>query len=214
MKVFSVALLALVVLGVCTVLPTARGDDGGVSILVMPSRDECFYEEIAGLGVKTFFHYMVTAGGSLDIEAVIRGPDGSVIWQSDRDEENRVLFKTRMVGRHSFCFSNKMSTVTPKIIAFSIMLGDGTGAGTVSGAGDDQRQDSLQRSIERIQMGLREVEEIQKHMKTREGAHRATTEVANTRVVLWCMLEIAVIVAMGCANVFYLRKMFTTKRMV
>lgn len=38
---------------------------------------------------------MVTAGGGLDIEVTIKGPDDQVIWNAQRDSENRILFKTR-----------------------------------------------------------------------------------------------------------------------
>ncbi|RNF02730.1 COP-coated vesicle membrane protein p24 precursor [Trypanosoma rangeli] len=195
----------------CAMAP-AFADDGAVSILVPANRDECFLEDITGIGVKVFLHYMVTSGGSLDIDATIYGPDNSHIWESVREAEARVLFKTRTPGRHRFCFSNKMSTITNKVVAFSIAVGE-------SGMDTNKDQmakavDPLERSIMRIQQGLREVQEVQRYLRGRERIHRATTEVANTRVVIWSAVEVLIIAFMGACNVWYLKRIFNKRRVV
>ncbi|RNE99717.1 COP-coated vesicle membrane protein p24 precursor [Trypanosoma conorhini] len=204
-------LCVLLLLLSCAVTPT-RADDGAVSILVTANRDECFVEDIPGVGVKVFLHYMVTSGGSLDIDTTIYGPDDAHIWESVREPEARVLFKTRTPGRHRICFSNKMSTITTKVVAFSIAVGE-------SGRETDNDQtakamDPLERSIMRIQQGLREVQEVQRYLRGRERVHRATTEVANTRVVVWSAVEILIIAFMGAGNVWYLKRIFNKRRVV
>lgn len=204
-------LLAIVLLCGCAMVPVAA-DDGGLAVQVGPGLTKCFYEDAPGAGVKMFLHYMVNSGGSLDIDCQVTGPDNKLIWSAERDTENRVLFKSRVPGMHSFCFLNRMSTVTPKVVSFSVMVGDGEAAGAVGSA--SPKKDSLYRSIRRLQEGLGEIEELQQRMRTREHDHRATTEVANTRVVVFCVIEILFIAGMGVGSVVYLRKLFVTKRMV
>lgn len=205
----AVVLVAAVLLSCCCVAPAAA-DDGGLAVQVAPGRTNCFYEDVSGAGVKLFLHYMVSSGGSLDIDCQVTGPDNKLIWSADRDTENRVLFKSRVPGAHAFCFINRMSTVTPKVVSFSVMVGDADGAS----GGKSVEKDSLYRSIKRLQEGLGEIEELQQLMRMREQDHRATTEVANTRVVVFCLLEIIFIAGMGVGSVVYLRKLFVTKRMV
>lgn len=209
---FIVALLLVIVLLCgCAVTPVVA-DDGGLAVQVGPGRTNCFYEDAPSVGVKMFLHYMVISGGSMDIDCQISGPDKKLIWSADRDTENRVLFKSRTPGPHSFCFINRMSTVTPKVVSFSVMVGEGEAIG--ANGGKPVEKDSLYRSIRRLQEGLGEIEELQQLMRGREQDHRATTEVANTRVVIFCFLEILFIVGMGVGSVVYLRKLFVTKRMV
>lgn len=204
-------LCAAMLLSCCAVVPAAA-DDGGLAVQVGPGRTNCFYEDAPGVGVKMFLHYMVSSGGSLDIDCRISGPDKTIIWSADRDTENRVLFKSRVPGPHEFCFINRMSTVTPKVVSFSVMVGEGDVA--TAGPGKAVEKDALYRSIRRLQEGLGEIEELQQLMRVREQDHRATTEVANTRVVVFCVLEILFIAGMGVGSVVYLRKLFVTKRMV
>ncbi|KPI87418.1 putative Cop-coated vesicle membrane protein p24 precursor [Leptomonas seymouri] len=207
----AVVLFAVVLLSCCTIVPAAA-DDGGLAVQVAPGLTNCFYENAPGAGVKMFLHYMVSSGGSLDIDCKITGPDKALIWSANRDSENRVLFKSRMPGLHAFCFSNLMSTVTPKVISFSVMVGEVETAG--ADGGKPVEKDSLYRSIRRLQEGLGEIEELQQLIRVREHDHRATTEVANTRVVVFCILEMIFIIGMGIGSVLYLRKLFVTKRMV
>jgi p24 family protein beta-1 len=208
----AAVLLAVVLLSWCAVIAPVAADDGGLAVQVGPGRSNCFYEDAPGVGVKMFLHYMVSSGGSMDIDCQITGPDKKLIWSAERGTENRVLFKSRSPGPHAFCFINRMSTVTPKVVSFSVMVGEGDAAG--ASVGKSVEKDSLYRSIRRLQEGLGEIEELQQLMRVREQDHRATTEVANTRVVVFCILEIVFIVGMGVGSVVYLRKLFVTKRMV
>ncbi|KPA84774.1 putative mitochondrial Cop-coated vesicle membrane protein p24 precursor [Leptomonas pyrrhocoris] len=208
----AVVLFASVLLLSCYAIAPAAADDGGLAVQVAPGRTNCFYEDAPGVGIKMFLHYMVSSGGSMDIDCQIIGPDKKLIWSAIRDTENRVLFKSRLPGPHAFCFINRMSTVTPKVVSFSVMVGEAEVAGPNGGM--PVEKDSLYRSIKRLQEGLGEIEELQQLMRVREQDHRATTEVANTRVVVFCILEIIFIAGMGAGSVVYLRKLFVTKRMV
>ncbi|CAJ1991746.1 ERP2 / cop-coated vesicle membrane protein p24 precursor [Leishmania donovani] len=209
---FGALLTLVVLLGSCAAVQSARADDGSLAVQVAAGREVCFYEEAPGAGLKMFLHYMVTMGGSMDIDCTILAPDKTVIWNAERDTENRVLFKSRIPGSYAFCFSNRMSTLTSKVVSFSVMVGNGNAADVMRPKGAES--DSLHRSIMRLQQGLREIEELQQALRTREQDHRATTEVANTRVVVFCILESVFIIGMGVGSVLYLRQMFVTKRMV
>lgn len=50
----------------------------------------------------------------------ITGPDGQSIYSSQRETDGRYTFSASVDGLHEYCFSNKMSTLTPKTILFSV----------------------------------------------------------------------------------------------
>ncbi|CBH18591.1 cytosolic coat protein, putative [Trypanosoma brucei gambiense DAL972] len=208
--------LGLLLVTLPTFITTVRADDDAISVQVPPKKELCFFEDINKAGVKVFLHYLVTSGGSQDIEATIKNPDNSMIWSSGRDTEGRVLFKSRGSGRHRFCFSNKMSTISAKVVAFSITVGDEglEGEDGKKGKKSDLGMDPIELAVRNIQHGLREVLEVQQYIRGREHKHRAVTEVANTRVFVWAMAEILIIIAMSLGNVWYLRRIFNKRRVV
>ena len=68
--------------------------------------------------------FEVAEGGFLDIDFSIVGPNGEVIETGDRVTNGKYTFAATIDGVYTYCFSNKMSTMTPKIIMFSMDIGD------------------------------------------------------------------------------------------
>uniref|UniRef100_A0A0A9YVX1 Transmembrane emp24 domain-containing protein A n=1 Tax=Lygus hesperus TaxID=30085 RepID=A0A0A9YVX1_LYGHE len=112
--------------------------------------------------------------------------------------------------------------MSAKVVAFSVLLDNSNDIslfGTRNVVGVESKQESINndpllRSIRRIQQGLQEIESTQTYLRTRERNHRRTTESANTRVLVWTVAEIGVILGMGLTSVIYLRRMFKLKRVV
>jgi protein ERP2 len=197
-----IGLLAAVALASDIVPSTA------VAVRIPAHKDECFYEDVSSAATKVYLHYMVTSGGSLDIDASIFGPDQELIWAAEKERENRVLFKSRLPGTHKFCFSNKMSTLTTKVVGFNVQVGD------PSDSSKDHNVDPMERAIIHVAMGLNDIKNEQLNLRTRERIHRDTAESTNTRVLMWSVAEIALIVFMGVGHVWYLRRLFETRRAV
>lgn len=68
--------------------------------------------------------FEVAEGGFLDIDFNIVGPSGQTVESGQRVSNGKYAFKADQDGVYTYCFSNKMSTMTPKIVMFNTDVGD------------------------------------------------------------------------------------------
>jgi hypothetical protein len=115
-------------------------------IEVLPNIEECFFERtVAGTRYSLIFE--VLEGSLLDIDLKVRhfksqicqvfqnlknsifarkitDPEGKLIHESDHESNGKYAFSTHMNGMYKYCFSNKMSTITSKMVMFSIEINE------------------------------------------------------------------------------------------
>lgn len=176
--------------------------------------EECFFDR-AIAGTKLGLMFEVVEGGFLDIDVKITGPDGKTIYQGDRESNGKYTFATHTDGIYKYCFSNKMSTMTPKIIMFSMDVAENTvnndHAATANMTVDHNK---LEEMVTELSNALTGVKHEQEYMEVRERIHRAINENTNSRVVLWSFFEAAVLLSMTVGQVYYLKRFFEIRRVV
>ncbi|XP_076331443.1 transmembrane p24 trafficking protein CHOp24 [Tachypleus tridentatus] len=173
--------------------------------------EECFFDKVT-TGTKLGLTFEVTEGGFLDIGVKITGPDGKVIYQGERESNGKYTFAAHMDGVYTYCFSNAMSTVTPKVVMFSMDVGDAPKGQKDQDA--DAHQNKLEEMIKELSTSLTAVKHEQEYMAIRDRIHRAINESTNSRVVMWAFFEAVVLICMTGGQIFYLKRFFEVRRVV
>ena len=129
-----------------------------------------------------FGSFQVASGGFLDIDLKVQTPTGKVMYTAERKTTDRFTLVAEDEGEWSACFSNKMSTLTSKVVSFNFRTGDGYGDGYGQGGGDGSQDPKdiatkkavgpIKQNILKLASELVDVREIQNYANVRERAHR------------------------------------------
>jgi len=183
------------------------------SFNVDATREECFTETVEHVGIPIGVMFQVTQGGFLDIDVRIQGPDGKIILNEERQVEGKYNFISHATGDYSFCFGNRMSTLTPKKVSFVVNIG--AEEPVQQNQPNLLKQENLapvEMSVLQVGQGIQAIVDEQAYMKMREQAHRNTNESTNARVIWWSLFEVLVLIAMSLWQIYYLRRFFEVKR--
>ncbi|EGD82239.1 transmembrane emp24 domain-containing protein 2 [Salpingoeca rosetta] len=201
-----------VLVAVVAVLALAAGvqEVRGYAVEVDAHAEECFFDQIK-TGTKVGVNFQVAEGGFLDIDVKITGPDGKIIYSGERETDGKYTFSAHMDGRYTYCFSNAMSTVTPKLVVFSVNI-----AGQEGFVPDDLagKHDKLHDMVEELAEAVMAVKREQDYMIVRERTHRMINDSTNSRVVWWSFFEAVVLILMTIGQVYYINRFFEVKQMV
>jgi len=179
-------------------------------ITVDANEEQCFFEK-ATAGTKMSLLFEVAEGGFLDIDVKIIGPDGKEIYKGERESSGKYTFAAQNEGIHVYCFSNHMSTMTPKIVMFSMDIALPPQPPAVGGTSDHIKVENMVRELSN---SLTAVRHEQEYMEVRERVHRSINDSTNSRVVLWAVFEAFILVTMTLGQIYYLKRFFEVRRVV
>ncbi|CAK1541616.1 unnamed protein product [Leptosia nina] len=184
----------------------------GYTITVDAHAEECFFENVEA-DTKMGLTFEIAEGGFLDIDVKIVGPDGAIVYKGERESSGMYTFAAPTSGRYTYCFSNQMSTMTPKVVMFNFEVGDAPTKKT--GEKDDEaNHNKLEDMIKELGTTLKTVKHEQEYMQVRDRIHRDINENTNSRVVMWSIFEACVLLLMTCGQVYYLKRFFEVQRVV
>ena len=181
----------------------------------VPARHrECFYEQFE-IGSKVEVQYQVLKGGELDINFMVKNPQGVYI-VIDHKSDGWWPLKIKETGEYGICLDNSFSKLSSKLVFLSIITQDlakerGLDS-EVPGNGTDHSAAEVIEKLNNIDQKLSRIVSLQHYFQARETRHRLTLESNNNRVFWWSLLECVVMVAAGLAQVVLIRSLFRTQR--
>lgn len=182
-------------------------------VYIDASAEECFFDRVTP-GTKMALMFEVVEGGFLDIDVKIIGPDNKEIYSGERESNGKYTFSAHTDGVYRYCFSNKMSTMTPKMVMFSMDIDENNRVKPDGDVTADVSHNKLEEMIRELSTSLTGVKHEQEYMEVRERIHRSINDNTNSRVVLWSFFEAFLLVAMTIGQVFYLKRFFEVRRVV
>ncbi|KAL3272206.1 hypothetical protein HHI36_022689 [Cryptolaemus montrouzieri] len=94
-------------------------------VTVDANAEECFFDRVKA-GTKMGLTFEVAEGGFLDIDVRIMAPSGETICKGERETNGNYTFTANTQGAYTYCFSNKISTIVPKVVMFNMAIGEVT----------------------------------------------------------------------------------------
>lgn len=201
---FGYAVLRTALLVLCTSYARA------LLITVDAHSEECFHDE-ATSGTKMRLTFEVAEGGFLDIDVKITGPDGRTVYSGVRESSGKYTFSAYADGVYHYCFSNAMSTLTPKTLMFTMELGEAPKKGQ---EGEEVHETKLEEMINELTAAMTSVKHEQEYMIVRDEIHSSISETTNSRVMWWAFYEAIVLLVMTMGQLYYLTAFFEVRRIV
>ncbi|XP_050353238.1 transmembrane emp24 domain-containing protein 2 [Nymphalis io] len=195
-----------------TILTTLFSHTNCYTITVDAHAEECFFENVEA-DTKMGLSFEIAEGGFLDIDVKITGPDGNIIHSGQRESSGIYTFSAATSGRYTYCFSNQMSTMTPKVVMFNLEVGEPPNKNANEKV-EEVNHNKLEDMIKELGTTLKTVKHEQEYMQVRDRIHRAINESTNSRVVMWSIFEASVLLVMTLGQVYYLKRFFEVQRVV
>ncbi|KAK5682984.1 hypothetical protein LTS10_004512 [Elasticomyces elasticus] len=209
---FLASLLALVGLLASYASATA------LTYKLVPNEKECFYTQVSNAGAKIAFYFAVSSGGNFDINYVVYGPAKEagkerVILEGEKERQGDFVFTANEVGEYRFCFDNTVSTFTDKVVDFEIAVENEARSQLPQRAGASPEQLSgVEETILKLSGQVSTLTRQQKYFRTRENRNFSTVRSTEKRIFNFSLMEVIMMVAMACLQVFIVRQFFTGGR--
>ncbi|KAF9780283.1 emp24/gp25L/p24 family/GOLD-domain-containing protein [Thelephora terrestris] len=175
------------------------------SIELPAATKECFFEDLH-TNDKMTVTYQAGGGGHMDIDFWLTDPDGQALHKDVKQSTGTVSITAKRDGKHEYCFSNLMSSVSDKVVSFNVH--------GVIYVGDDDIVAPVEREIRGLANDLKTVRDEQEYILVRERRHRNTAESTNSRVKWWSIVQSIVLFLVVAWQVYYVKSFFEIKRVI
>ena len=146
-----------------------------------------------------------------DVDVILYSASGSAAYTVTRQSRGTFSTTASAAGPVRLCFSNRLSSMSEKSVAFSMHHGEGAGG---AGAEPARREhvSALDREVAALSDAVAVVEDEQRYMWARERAARDLNEATNASVVRYSLLEFAAMVLVGIGQVWAMKNYFETRQ--
>ncbi|CZT43026.1 probable EMP24 protein precursor [Rhynchosporium secalis] len=166
---------------------------------------ECFHEMLHKDDKMTVTYQVgdkeFGSAGNLHIDFWIQNPSGGYEVHLRSVSNGDHSFDAAHDGKYIYCFSNEHWAATSKDVSFNVH-------GIVYVPEAEAPSDPLEAEVRHLSELLAQVKDEQSYIVLRERNHRNTAESTNGRVKWWSIFQMAVLVAEGIFQVWWLKRFF------
>jgi len=188
--------------------------DNDLTVVIPPGHFECFYQNVKK-DLVLEVEYQVIDGGDLDIDFMLKAPNGQVIVNEMRKPDAIHTVDETMEGDYEVCFSNRFSRISQKVVFFEIIIDsdDGLDYDSDFGMGDEEwkkfispddtygdKLASLEETMNVIKTNNAKTVQLQSLLRVFEAKDRNVVERNFYRINLWSVINMVVM-----ATVFVLQ---------
>lgn len=168
--------------------------------------EECFYE-------KTYLendalmrlYFEVKKGGSLDIDVTVYDPQENTLERHEAVSSGKYIFNATHIGLYRYCFSNKRTTLYPKLIMFYL-------SARMKRPWEDYTEVEkgnilFMQLFEELQKKITEVEIENQFTKARKVPHMMKADSTLFRVNIFFAFQCLVTITLIVGQVWYLKKL-------
>eukprot|EP01135_Chromosphaera_perkinsii_P002252 Nk52_evm38s221 gene=Nk52_evmTU38s221 len=206
-------LAAFLLLG--SVLCVQAASEYQMTVMVDSGDMVCVYENIKA-GLPYSVDFQVIAGGALDIDISLFTPHGGMVVYQLAQTDGVYHRTAEEEGDYKLCFGNSMSTVTEKWVYFEFSVDPENEYADfdkeAASGSQDHEYDTLIGKTTTIRQHLHDTSHTQMYLRYRESRHRHTAESTNERVMMWSIMECAVLVGMAVLQVHFVKQFFKTEK--
>lgn len=202
--------------------------DNDLTVVIPPGNFECFYQNVkAGLVLEV--EYQVIDGGDLDIDFMMKSPNGKVVVNEMRKPDAIHTVDETDEGDYEVCFSNRFSRISQKVVFFEIII-DSDGGDYMDDFGDDDEDwknfiapdetygDKLatlevaSEAMNVIKTNNAKTVQLQSLLRVFEAKDRNIVERNFYRINLWSVINMVVMASVFILQVIMVKGMFSDKK--
>ena len=171
---------------------------------------ECFFEDVKE-GTECSLEFAPITGADPQIDTFIEDPNGEVFYNVKRKDYDLHKFKANVTGTYRFCFSNVYDfTIGNNLVYFDFVNGVDSYFSDLDG--QHRALTQLETSTLSIHENLKLVQRYQNYHRMREANGRLAADSLKDRVMWWSVGQSLIILSVGVAQVFVLRRFFTVSK--
>ena len=152
--------------------------------------------------------YEVLSGGvAPEIDVTIYGPQGEGHYSTSRQKSGHFTVIAPTAGAYRLCLSNRVSYPTPKLVAFTLHVGDALFRDVATA----DHITPLESEVVQLADGVARVEDEQAFLWAREAEAAEVGKKTASRLLWLSVGEAAALIVLGCVQVALLRGFFERK---
>ena len=179
----------------------------------LPDKVQSCFHEVFTDYKNYIMEYSVLKGGALDVDVHIKSPGGKTIYSKRKQQDDSFIFPTTP-GTFTFCFGNQFSTITHKVVYWSLKSQEQQTLQAEAGGQYHDANTQMEESLEHLHRVLSNVVRYQLLYRHNEARGRFRAEELSLHIQWWSIGESLLILVSSVGQIVMLKAFFTSKRTI